>query len=153
MSDPRLQEHIGPLQILLIEDDPGDARLTRVALHDVAPQHELTVVADGHTALRYLRRQPPYRQVRKPDLILLDLNLPGMHGHEVLREIKADPALRSIPVNILTTSAREHDVLTSYERYANAYVTKPMDLDDYLEVLRQVTRFWSQTAETPEMSA
>jgi CheY-like chemotaxis protein len=153
MTDPRLDGHTGPLQILLIEDDPGDARLTRVALQDVAPQHELTVVTDGRTALHYLRRQPPYRHVRKPDLILLDLNLPGMHGHEVLGEIKADPELRSIPVNILTTSAREHDVLTSYERYANAYVTKPMDLDDYLEVLRQVTRFWSQTAETPEMSA
>ena len=153
MTDQRFEEPLAPLQILLIEDDPSDARLTGVALRDVAPEHELTVIADGPTALRYLRRHPPSVDAPKPDLILLDLNLPGMHGHEVLSEIKSDPGLRSIPVNVLTTSARPADVVTSYERYANAYVTKPMDLYDYLEVLRQVTRFWSRTARTPEEAA
>ncbi len=153
MTDQPLDTTVDRLQILLIEDDPGDARLTAIALRDVAPGHELTVVADGGTALTYLRRQPPYLDVRRPDLILLDLNLPGMHGHEVLSAIKHDPGLRSIPVNVLTTSARLDDVITSYQRYANAYVTKPMDLDDYLEVLRQVTRFWSRTARTPEEAA
>lgn len=132
-------------RILLVEDDEGDARLTAIALRDAGPPHDLDVLGDGAEVLAYLRHEEPFASAQRPDLILLDLNLPGMHGHEVLAAIKDDPVLRRIPVNVLTTSSREEDVRLSYDHHANAYVTKPVDLDAFLDVVRHVTTFWTQT--------
>lgn len=131
-----------PVEILLIEDNPGDVRLTREALRDAKVMNNLAVVNDGVEALAYLRRQTRFRDVPRPDLILLDLNLPRKSGHEVLAEIKEDALLRHIPVVILTTSQAESDIATSYQFRANAYVTKPVDLDQFLRMFRSIEEFW-----------
>ncbi len=131
-----------PLVILLVEDNPADVRLTREAFREGKIQNTLHVVQDGVEALAFLRRQGPHTEAPRPDLILLDLNLPRKDGREVLAEIKDDPLLRRIPVVILTTSRSEADVLRTYDLHANCYVTKPVDLEQFFEVIRSVETFW-----------
>ena len=131
-----------PIEILLIEDNPGDARLTREALRDARVRNNLHVALDGVEALAFLRRQGKYAAVPSPDLILLDLNLPKKDGREVLDEIKRDDHFRHIPVVILTTSQAERDIIESYRLRANAYVTKPVDLEQFLQVVQSIEHFW-----------
>jgi chemotaxis family two-component system response regulator Rcp1 len=131
-----------PIEILLVEDNPGDARLTREALRDARVRNNLHVAPDGVEALAFLRRQGKHAGVPKPDLILLDLNLPKKDGREVLQDIKQDDQLRHIPVVILTTSQAERDIAESYRLRANAYVTKPVDLEQFLKVVQSIEHFW-----------
>lgn len=137
-----------PINILLVEDDPADVRLTREALTDSKVSNELFVATSGPQALELLRGEGE-ASIPRPDLILLDLNMPGMSGQEVLEEIKNDPTLRSIPVTVLTTSQAEEDIVRSYELRANAYVTKPVDLDQFLTVVRSIEDFWFQVVRLP----
>lgn len=137
------------VQILLVEDSPGDVSLTREALADARVANDLYVVGDGESALAYLRGHGQYAASPRPDIILLDLNLPGMDGRKVLEEIKRDPALLTIPVIVLTTSSHEADVMRSYELHANAYVTKPVSFTDFLGVLRQLEGFWLEIVRLP----
>jgi len=130
------------VQILLVEDNPGDVRLTIEALKEAKVLNKLTVVKDGMEALSLLRRQGQHARAARPDLILLDLNLPKKDGREVLAEIKADDNLKHIPVVILTTSQDEQDVLKSYNLYANCYITKPVDLDQFITVVKSIEDFW-----------
>jgi len=131
-----------PIEILLVEDNPGDVRLTKEALKDARVGNNLHVTMDGVEALAFLRKQGKHASAPRPDLILLDLNLPKKNGREVLEEIKAEDALRHIPVVILTTSQAEQDVVESYRLRANAYVTKPVDLDQFLKVVGSIEQFW-----------
>jgi CheY-like chemotaxis protein len=131
-----------PIEILLVEDNPGDARLTREALRDARVRNNLHVALDGVEALAFLQHEGKYAAVPSPDLILLDLNLPKKDGREVLEAIKKDAALQHIPVVILTTSQAEKDVIESYRLRANAYVTKPVDLERFLEVVQSIEHFW-----------
>ena len=129
-------------EILLVEDNPGDVRLTIEALRDSKVQNQLNVVRDGVEALSFLRREGAFVNAVRPDLILLDLNLPRKDGREVLAEIKADARLRTIPVVILTTSQDERDVLRAYDLHANCYITKPVDLEQFMTVVRSIEDFW-----------
>ncbi|ELY73089.1 response regulator [Natrinema pallidum] len=138
-----------PAQILLVEDNPGDVRLTKEAFKQGRIENDLHVVSDGTEALDFLGRQGPYTDVPHPDLVLLDLNLPGKDGEEVLEELKADPALRSIPVIVLTSSRAEEDVVKSYELHANAYLTKPVDPDEFIETVRAFEKFWFSVVRLP----
>jgi chemotaxis family two-component system response regulator Rcp1 len=131
-----------PIEILLVEDNPGDARLTQEALRDAKVRNNLHVVLDGVEALAFLRRQGKHAAVPRPDLILLDLNLPKKDGREVLEEIKHDDQLRHIPIVILTTSQAEKDIIESYRLRANAFVTKPVDLEQFLKVVQSIEHFW-----------
>jgi two-component system, chemotaxis family, response regulator Rcp1 len=131
-----------PVEVLLVEDSPGDVRLTVEALKGVTRPSHLSVAKDGEEALAFLRRQGAYSDAPVPDLVLLDLNLPKRDGREVLAEIKRDPVLKRIPVVVLTTSEAEQDVLRAYDLHANCYITKPMDLDHFLETVREIHRFW-----------
>ncbi len=133
---------VKPIDILLVEDNPGDADLAREALENGKLHNALTVIEDGEKALAYLFRRPPYVKVTYPDLILLDLNLPRKSGLEVLAEIKADSRLKRIPVVILTTSQAEEDILRSYNLHANSYITKPIDLNQFLNLVRSIEEFW-----------
>ncbi|HEY0575538.1 MAG TPA: response regulator [Pseudonocardia sp.] len=136
------------INVLLVEDDEGDAVLTREAFQEYL-HNRLDVVNDGDQALAYLRRKPPYCDAPTPDLVLLDLNLPGRDGREVLSEIKSDETLRHIPVVVLTTSAAEDDVLRSYQLHANAFVTKPVDLDGFIAAIRQIDHFFVSVVRLP----
>jgi two-component system response regulator len=138
-----------PIEILLVEDNPGDVELTREALHDSKVHMNLSVVSDGVEALAFLRRQTRYADAPRPDLILLDLNLPRKDGRGVLAEIKADPELRQIPVVILTSSQAEQDILRAYELHANCYVTKPVDLDQFVTIVRSIEQFWFTVVKLP----
>lgn len=138
-----------PVDILLVEDNPGDVRLIREALHDGKLLNQVSTVSDGQHALAFLRKQGSYAQASRPDLILLDLNLPRKDGHEVLAEIKADPDLRSIPVVIVTSSQAEEDILKSYNTHANCYVTKPVDLEKFVAVVRAIEDFWVSIVKLP----
>ena len=138
-----------PIEILLVEDDPGDVLITTEALEHSKVLNNLQCLSNGEEAMAYLRRDRRVRGRRRPDLILLDLNLPAVDGREVLAEIKADPALRRIPVVVLTTSAAEEDILRSYDLHANAYVTKPVDFDRFVEVVRQVDDFFFTVVRLP----
>jgi len=140
-----------PIEILLVEDSPGDVRLTQVALRDAKMQNELHVAADGVEATAFLKREGKHTHAPRPDLILLDLNLPRKDGREVLEEIKLDPNLKSIPVVILTTSAAEEDVLRSYQLHANCYITKPVDLDQFMKVVKNIDNFWLAIVNLPAM--
>ena len=140
---------IRPLNVLLVEDNPGDIRLMREALRDGLTKKTLDAVEDGEEALAYLRREAPYGNAPKPDLIFLDLNLPKKDGREVLNEIKRDDKLRRIPVVILTTSEAERDVSRAYELHANCYIKKPTDLDEYMEVIRACENFWLHIVRLP----
>jgi CheY-like chemotaxis protein len=133
---------VNPIEILLVEDNPGDVRLTKEALKEGRVRNNLHVAKDGVDALAFLQRTGPYAVAPRPDLILLDLNLPKKNGREVLAQIKQDEQLRHIPVVVLTTSQAEQDVLESYRLRANAYVTKPVDLDQFLKVVRSIETFW-----------
>ncbi len=138
----RLVENPKPVQILLVEDSPGDVRLTMEALREGKICNNLFVVRDGVEALEFLRQQGEHAQAPRPDLILLDLNLPRMDGRELLAEIKGDAALQQIPVVILTTSKAEQDIMRAYSLHANAYVTKPVGLDQFAEVIDAIEDFW-----------
>lgn len=138
-----------PIQILLVEDNPGDVRLTREALRDVKIRNVLTVAHDGIEAMRMLRREGEHASLSLPDLVLLDLNLPGMSGQEVLREIKTDPDLRQVPVIIVTSSEAEEDVLKSYQLQCNAFVTKPLALEQFVKVVRSIEQFWLEIVKLP----
>ncbi len=140
-----------PIEILLVEDNPGDARLAREALNDSKIRNELYHVEDGLQAMQFLRRQAAYAGVPLPDLILLDLNLPKKDGREVLAEIKEDPRLRLIPVVVMTTSGAERDLLKSYDLGANAYIVKPMDLERFIEVVHAVENFWFAIVKLPQV--
>lgn len=137
------------IEILLVEDDLGDALMTREVFEGSAESRRLTVIRDGESAVKYLRKRGEYAAAVTPDLILLDLNLPRMDGREVLTEIKADPQLRSIPVVILTTSQAEDDVVQSYALHANAFVTKPSDFDGFTEILRRIDDFFTTVVRLP----
>lgn len=130
------------IKILLVEDNPGDARLTLEAMREAKMHNHIAVVEDGVEAMRYLRREGRYSDAPRPDLILLDLNLPKKDGREVLTDVKSDPALKRIPVVILTTSQAEQDVLRAYDLHANCYITKPVDLEQFMKVIRFIDEFW-----------
>lgn len=138
-----------PIQILLVEDNPGDVRLTMEALKEGKVRNDLNVVSDGVEAIAFLRHEGKYAASPTPDLILLDLNLPRKDGREVLAEIKADERLKHIPVVILTTSRAEQDVLKSYDLHANCYVTKPVDLDQFISVVKSIEDFWLTVVTLP----
>src|SRR5580700_8571827 len=138
-----------PTEILLVEDDPGNVLLTQEALSESKYTIVIHDVADGVAAMAFLRRMPPYANAVRPDLVLLDLNLPKKDGREVLAEIKADPDLRSIPVVVLTTSGAEADVLRSYDLHANAYVQKPIDLDQFVNVIQTFDEFFLSVVRLP----
>ena len=131
-----------PIEILLVEDNPGDVRLTQEALKEGKVMNVLNTVENGEEALAYLHRQGAYAQTTRPDLILLDLNLPRKSGQEVLGEIKDDPDLRRIPVVILTVSEAEQDIVKSYNLHANCYITKPVNLEQFMEVIKTIEDFW-----------
>ncbi|HDS45341.1 MAG TPA: response regulator [Methanomicrobia archaeon] len=146
MSD----EHIGkPIEILLVEDNPGDIRLTREGLKEGRILNNLSVVEDGVEAMAFLRREAEYADAPRPDLILLDLNLPKKDGREVLIEIKSDPQLRRIPVVILTTSRAEEDIKSTYNQHANCYITKPVDFDQFVNVVKTIEDFWLTIVRLP----
>jgi CheY-like chemotaxis protein len=131
-----------PIEILLVEDNPGDVRLTQEALRDAKVRNNVHVAADGVEAMAFLHREGSHAQAPRPDLIFLDLNLPRKTGREVLEEIKQDTGLSHIPVVILTTSQAERDIMESYRLRANAYVTKPVDLEQFLKVVQSIEQFW-----------
>lgn len=135
--------------ILLVEDNPGDARLAQEALKEGRMTSRLRVVVDGVEAMAYLRREGSYTEVRRPDLVLLDLNLPRKDGRQVLAEMKADPDLRRIPVVVLTTSQAGQDILRSYDLHANCYITKPVDLDRFISVIRSIEEYWCSVVTLP----
>jgi chemotaxis family two-component system response regulator Rcp1 len=139
-----------PLAVLLVEDDPGDVMIAREALAAGRLSTDLHVVTDGVEAMSFLRRTEEYSDAIRPDLILLDLNLPRKSGHEVLAEVKQDPELRRIPVVVLTTSQAREDVTRSYELHASVHVSKPVDFDQFTEVVRQIDDFFGNVAELPE---
>jgi CheY-like chemotaxis protein len=138
-----------PIEILLIEDNAGDARLAREALRDAKVANTLTWMADGVEGLAYLRREGKHESAARPDLILLDLNLPRKDGREVLSEIKADDKLKRIPVVILTTSQAEEDILKAYHLNANCYISKPVDLDQFIKVVKCIEDFWLTIVKLP----
>ena len=137
------------IEVLLVEDNPADVRLTREAFRDGKIRNQLNVVSDGIQAMDFLERQPPYEEAPRPDLILLDLNLPRMSGREVLERVKGDPDLRRIPVVILTTSEADKDILESYNLHANSYIVKPIGFDNFLEVTREIEQFWLSVVKLP----
>lgn len=146
MIDPKGD---GTVEILLVEDSPGDVRLTREAWKEARIKNRLHVAEDGVDALAFLRQQGRHAEAVRPHLILLDLNLPRKDGREVLAEIKQDPSLRLIPVVILTTSKAEQDILKTYNLHANCYITKPLDMDDFVRVVRSIEEFWLTTVTLP----
>ena len=137
------------IEVLLVEDDPGDVLMTREAFEQHKLRNTLHVVSDGVEALSFLRQEGEYADVPRPDLVLLDLNLPRKDGREVLAEIKADPQLRRTPVVVLTTSEAEEDVLRSYDLHANAYVAKPVDFDRFIDVVRRIDSFFVTVVKLP----
>ncbi len=142
-----------PIEILLIEDSDTDVMLLREVLGENKIANTLHVVTDGEAALHFLRRQPPYADVPRPDLIVLDLNLPKKDGREVLAEIKTDDTLRRIPVVVLTTSRAEEDILRVYGLNANCYVTKPVDFDQFIRVVREIKNFWMTIVKLPTQAS
>lgn len=143
------QESGAPIEILLVEDNPGDVRLTQEAVREAKIRNTLNVVNDGEQAIAYVRRQGTYTDRPRPDLILLDLNLPRKDGREVLQELKSDPDLHRIPVVVLTSSEAEQDILSTYDLYANAYVTKPVDLEQFMHAVSSIQDFWLNIVKLP----
>jgi chemotaxis family two-component system response regulator Rcp1 len=141
--------HMSAVEILLVEDNPGDVRLTREALKESKIRNNLSIVRDGVEAMAFLRREGEYANAPRPDIILLDLNLPRKDGREVLSEIKEDDNLRRIPVVILTTSDDEHDILESYNLHANCYITKPVDLNRFVTIIKNIEDFWLTIVRLP----
>jgi chemotaxis family two-component system response regulator Rcp1 len=144
-----IKTNIRPIEILLVEDNPGDVRLTKEAFKEGKVLNKLNVVKDGVEALEFLHKQGKFSKAVHPDLILLDLNLPRKDGREVLAEIKGDPNLRRIPVVILTTSKSEQDILKTYDLHANCYITKPVDLSQFIKVIQSVEDFWLTIVNLP----
>jgi CheY-like chemotaxis protein len=148
MTTPNPTAHIlntsvgRPIDILLVEDSPSDVAMTVAAFREGRIANDLHVVTDGNDALAYLRKQPPFTDARRPDIVLLDLNLPKIDGREVLAELKEDDDLKDIPVVILTTSSAEADILRSYQLHANSYVTKPVGVDGFFAAIRSIEDFW-----------
>jgi chemotaxis family two-component system response regulator Rcp1 len=142
-------ERNGPIEILLVEDNPGDVRLTKEALREGKVYSNLHTVKDGVEAMEFLRKKGKYKDVPRPDIILLDLNLPKKDGREVLEEIKTDGDLKRIPVVVLTTSKAEEDVLRTYNLHANCYVTKPVDLEKFMVVVKTIDIFWLTVVTLP----
>ncbi|HUY27797.1 MAG TPA: response regulator [Candidatus Binataceae bacterium] len=140
---------VEPVNILLVEDNPGDVRLTIEVLRDGKFRNQLSVAVDGIEAMNYLRRREGHAAAKRPDLVLLDLNLPRKDGRQVLAEIKADPDLRRIPVVVLTTSSAPVDVIQSYNLQANCYITKPVDLTQFVRVVRHIQDFWLTIVKLP----
>jgi chemotaxis family two-component system response regulator Rcp1 len=138
------------IEILLVEDNPGDARLTLEGMREAKVKNRVHVVEDGVEAMAFLRRQGRYSEASRPDLILLDLNLPRKDGRAVLAEVKADPDLKRIPVVILTTSRAEEDVLKAYDLHANCYITKPVDLTQFLKIVALMDEFWLNVVTLPQ---
>jgi CheY-like chemotaxis protein len=143
------RESGAPIEILLVEDNPGDVRLTQEAVREAKIRNTLNVVNDGEQAIAYVRRQGEFADRPRPDLILLDLNLPRKDGREVLQDLKSDPDLHRIPVVVLTSSAAEQDILRTYDLYANAYVTKPVDLEQFMRVASSIQDFWLNIVKLP----
>ena len=143
------ENFIQPIEILLVEDNPADVRLTTEALKEEKIYNNLHVATDGVEAMAFLRREGKYAKAVRPDLILLDLNLPKKDGREVLEEIKSDDDLKTIPVVVLTVSQAEEDILKSYNLHANCYITKPVDLDQFIKVIRSVQEFWLTIVKLP----
>jgi two-component system response regulator len=144
-----VERNVTAFEVLLVEDSPGDVRLTREAFKDAKVHINLSVACDGAEAMVFLKREGIHADAPRPDLILLDLNLPKKSGREVLEEIKEDPVLMSIPVVILTTSASEQDILRSYLLHANCFITKPVDLDGFLKVVKSIDNFWLSIVKLP----
>jgi chemotaxis family two-component system response regulator Rcp1 len=140
------------IEILMVEDNPGDVRLTREAFKEGKVRNQLHVAADGVAALDFLYRRPPHQRAPRPDLILLDLNLPRKDGREVLETIKSDPSLKTIPVVILTTSQAEEDVVRAYRLSANCYVTKPVDFEQFMRIVQTIEEFWLSVVTLPPRS-
>ncbi|WP_392535995.1 response regulator [Nostoc sp. C117] len=138
-----------PIEVLLVEDNPGDAQLTRIALEDSKISIHLNVVEDGVEAMAFLRKQEKYANVAHPDIVLLDLNLPRKDGREVLAEIKADEHLKRIPVVVLTTSQAEEDIIKAYNLSANCYITKPVDFDQFVKIVKSIENFWFAIVKLP----
>lgn len=138
-----------PVQILLVEDNEADVEMVRICLRQGRLANSLQVATDGETALACLYQQPPYENTHRPDLVLLDLNLPRLGGLEVLRRMRGDPALSSIPVVVLTTSGAEQDIEEAYGLHASSFVRKPVAFDEFLSVVRELTRYWFQVVELP----
>ena len=141
---------VEPIKILLVEDQPADVRLTEEVLKQGKVANELYVAEDGEKAMQFLRQEGEFEGVPMPDLVILDLNLPRMDGKEVLQAIKSDPAFLKIPVLILTTSAAERDILDAYEHHVNAYITKPIDLDEFVAVVSSIEEFWLSIVRLPD---
>lgn len=141
--------NVQPIEILLVEDNPGDVDLTKEAFEEGKLYHNLHVVENGAAALNFLHRQGPYADAPRPDLIMLDLNLPGINGRQVLAEVKADGQLMTIPIIVLTTSAADRDILISYELHANCYIVKPVDVHQFFTVVRAMTEFWFTLVKLP----
>lgn len=144
-----IQSVTKPIEVLLVEDNPGDAQLTRIALSDGKMCINLSLTEDGVDALAFLRKEGQYADAPRPDLILLDLNLPRKDGREVLAEIKADPSLRRIPVVVLTTSQSDTDILQAYELAANCFITKPVDFDQFVKIVQTIEDFWFTVVKLP----
>ena len=144
------EEYPKPIDILLVEDNPGDIRLTVEAFKEGKCCNNLHVVKDGEAVMHFLRKQNMYADVPRPDLILLDLNLPKRDGRSVLQEIKADPELKRIPVVILTTSKAEEDILRTYDLHANCYITKPVDIEEFITITRSIENFWLSIVKLPD---
>jgi two-component system, chemotaxis family, response regulator Rcp1 len=140
---------LAPIEVLLVEDSVGDVRLTREAFKDARVHINLHVAVDGDDAMAFLKRERQYANAPRPDLILLDLNLPKKDGREVLKEIKENPTLAIIPVVILTTSASEEDILRTYQLHANCYISKPVDLEGFLKVVKSIDTFWLSVVKLP----
>ncbi len=146
MNNEKVLRHT---EILLVEDNPGDVRLTLEAFKESKIRNNLHVVGDGVEAIEYLRKQGRYADAARPDLILLDLNLPKKDGREVLKEIKEDPILKRIPVAVMTTSKAEEDIIKSYDLHANCYITKPIDLNQFITVVKSLGNFWFSIVTLP----
>jgi len=150
METPTMNTDLGrPIEILLVEDSPSDTELTLEALRDFKVRNHVSVVEDGVQAMQFLRRQGPFAQAPRPDMIMLDLNLPRKDGREVLQDIKNDDLLKTIPIVVMTTSRAEQDVMRAYQLNANCYINKPVDFNQFLEVVRAIESFWLYVVTLP----
>ncbi len=147
-NEPRIVQ-VRPVDILLVEDNPGDVRLTKEALRDAKVLNQIHVAKDGVEAMEFLNREGSFKEAPAPDLILLDLNLPRKDGREVLADIKKDPRLKRIPVVVLTTSKSDEDIVKSYNLHANCYITKPVDLNRFIEIIHSLEEFWFSIVKLP----